>query len=161
MAKLNVSKWQAARRGPAYTPVLQFFWRQIKMAMFEALRVGALEPPFPAPFPTYRPGDKWDAAIMARNWIARPAPDPKLDREGWMTSFDAACIALGCDPDTERLWMLEKIDAAADFDTDEVWARIEYLTTNPPDEMDEPLFDAPRCVPVLDQGNLFAALGAM
>jgi hypothetical protein len=86
---------------------------------------------------------------------------PELDREGWIASFDAACLALGCDPDTERLWMLEKIDAAADFDTDEVWARIEFLAANPPDETDEPLFDAPRCVPVLDQGNLFAAMEAM
>jgi hypothetical protein len=172
VAKLNVSKWQAARRGPAYTPVLQFFWRQIKMAIFEALRVGTIECPYADIFWTHpasdtphkgamvAAGNQWDMAIMARDWIARRAPDPKADREGWIVSFDAACIALGCDPDTERLWMLEKIDAAADFDTDEVWARIEYLTANPPDETEEALFDAPRCVPVLDQGNLFA-MGAM
>jgi hypothetical protein len=170
MAKLNVSKWQAARRGPRYTPVMQFFWRQIRMAMFEALRVEGIIYPYAAGwYPDGSPMlgdliqtgrnreyDLWDMAIMARAWIARVAPDPFFDRDGWLLSFDAACDALGCNADHERLWMLAKIDAAADFDTDEVWARIEYLTQNPPDMMDETDdFDAPRCVPVLDQGCLF------
>ena len=164
MAKLNVGKWQAARRAPSYTPVLQFFYRQIWMAMFEALRVKGQAEPYSCAIPDEQYGRRlensrsrelWDAAIMARNWIASAAPDPEIDREGWVLSFDAACIALGLQPDYERTWMLEKIDAAADFDTDEVWARIEYLTDNPPDETEEPLFDAPRVVPALDQGCLF------
>lgn len=170
MAKLQVSKWQAARRGPTYTPVLQFFYRQIWLAMFEAMRVkGAMCPysllncwdnEFAAAHLSTcaRELGLWDAAIMARNWIASAAPNPHDDRTGWILSFDCACLALGLDPDHERTWMLEKIDAAADFDTDEVWARIEYLTQNPPDETEEPLFDAPRVVPALDQGCLFATL---
>ena len=179
MAKLQVGKWQAARRKPSYTPVLQFFWRNIRMALFEAghtLVVPVLadgcgvwisrEPVKMQIYDAMKSG-RWfpllgqipsDEAIMARHWIASAAPDPQVDREGWVLSFDAACLALGLKPDNERLWMLEKIDAAADFDTDEVWARIEYLTENPPDESEEPLFDAPRVVPALDQGCLFGAM---
>jgi len=166
VAKLNVGKWQAARRSPFYTPVMQYFWRQIKMAVFEAMRVKGDVEPYShwcfAPEDQAHPSTAsrrvalWDAAIMARHWIARPAPDPFFDREGWMLSFDAAALALGCDPDTERLALLEKIDAAADFDTEECWARVEYLSANPPDECEEALFDAPRVVPALDQGCLFA-----
>ena len=170
MAKINVSKWQAARRGPAYTPVMQFFLRMIRMALFEAMRVQDVPCPYGLlltergvdDFPVHhgRAWDTWDAAVMARDWIARAAPDPHMDRDGYLLSFDAACQALGLTADYERVWMLEKIDSAADFDTDEVWKRIEYLTLNPPDESIEPLFDAPRCVPALDQGNLFAMMEA-
>jgi hypothetical protein len=149
---------------------MQFFWRQIRMAMFEALRVANIPCWYdidavmetPMGLDSYsREVAQWDMAIMARDWIARAAPDPFLDKDGYLLSFDAACEALGCDPDTERVWMLGKIDAAADFDTDEVWARIAYLTANPPDEMEESDdFNAPRCVPVLDQGCLFG-MGVM
>lgn len=171
MAKLDVSKWQAARKGPLYTPVMQFYLRMIRMALFEALRVQGSSPyvqgwdasgaPMLDDGPDFTSRYRlWDEAIMARHWIARPAPNPQTDREGWLLSFDAACEALGLNADHERVWMLDKIDAAADFDTDEVWARVEFLTANPPDESVEPLFEAPRVVPALDQGSLFALLEA-
>jgi hypothetical protein len=35
MAKLNVNKWQASRRGPRYTPVMQMYLRQIRMAILQ------------------------------------------------------------------------------------------------------------------------------
>lgn len=167
MAGLNVSKWQASKRGWNYSPVLQFAKRMIETAMIEALAVGRAECPYSDPLWIVPPcdlrlhamhvaGDRWDEAVMARDWIRRAAPDPRIDREGYLLSFDHCCEVLGLEPDHERLWMLAKIDAAADFDTDEVWARIDHLTTHPPDESEEPLFDAPRVVPELDQGCLFA-----
>lgn len=159
MAKLNVGKWQAARRGPRYTPVMQFYLRMIRMALFEALRVEGVTCHYLQMDEALGFDDRemrlWDEAIMARHWIARPAPKPADDLEGYLLSFDAACDALGLNADHERVWMLEKIDAAADFDTDEVWERVEFLTENPPDLSEEPLFDAPRVVPALDQGCLF------
>lgn len=167
MAKLNVNKWQASRRGPRYTPVMQMYLRQIRMAMFEALRVKAMACPYVDEFWTNPPspqfksmnwaGNLWDAAIMARDWIARPAPLPSVDLHGYLLSFDGACEALGLNADHERVWMLAKIDEAADFDTDEVYARIAYLTANPPDEQEDELYpEAPRNpVKALDQGCLF------
>lgn len=169
MAKLNVAKWQAARRSPAYSPVMQFSLRMIRTALFEAMRAYCVPCPYPAS--DAQPVtvadhlaaicvETWDAAVMARDWIARPTPSAKDDLEGYLLSFDAACEVLGLNAEYERMWMLQTIDAAADFDTDEVWARIEFLTINPPDESVEPLFDAPRCVPALDQGNLFSLMEA-
>jgi len=36
------------------------------------------------------------------------------------------------------------------FDMEEIHAMIQYLTENPPDEVEEPLFEPFRIVPVLD-----------
>jgi hypothetical protein len=136
------------------------------MAMFEALRVGTVACPYMdleagrVRSYTLRQVEQWDEAVMARAWIARPRPEAAFDREGYLLSFDTACEALGLDVDHERLWMLEKIDSTADFDTDEAWRRVQYLTENPPDEAEEELFDAPRCVAVLDQASLFDLMEA-
>lgn len=151
----------------------KFFKRQIWMAMFEATRVKGVLCPYPMALATEfdemcaahastltTATRLWDEAIMARAWITRTAPLASADPHGWLVSFDAACESLGVNADHERLWMLEKIDACADFDTPEVYQRIDYLTANPPDEVVEALFDAPRCVPELDQGSLFGMFNA-
>lgn len=160
MAKLNVSKWQAARRPWNYSPVMQFSRRLIEMALFEATRVAGVPCMYGHDLafmePLRREIQLWDAAVMARDWIRRPAPSPEVDLEGYYLSFDHCCDVLGLKADYEREWMLAKIDDAADFDTDECWARVQELTDNPPDEVDEEVFDAVRVVPALDQGNLFA-----
>lgn len=54
--------------------------------------------------------------------------------------------------------MLRKIDEAGDFDTDEIHARIAYLALNPPDEVEEELFEPIRVVPALDQRSLFGGM---
>lgn len=167
MAGLNVSRWQAGKRPWNYSPVMQFSKRLIDMAVFEALRVQYVPCPYRDLLWSASPdgvadhlmhvcGETWDMAIMARDWIRRGAPDPKQDLEGYYLSFDHCCEVLGLNVDYERTLLLSRIDTAADFDTDECWARVEYLTENPPDEMEEELFDAVRVVPALDQGCLFA-----
>lgn len=161
MAGLNVSKWQAARRRAFYDPTMQFYLRMIRTALDEAkavkgvpciYREAALDPL------AYEgvPSESWDSAIMAREWIARDTPDRHKDEDGYFLSFAHCCEVLGLDADYEATWMLREIDACADFDTDEVHARVEYLTNNPPDEVEEPLFEAFRVVPQLDQMNMFA-----
>jgi hypothetical protein len=42
--------------------------------------------------------------------------------------------------------MLREIDECADLDTDEEHTRVDYLTNNPPDGVEEPLFEAFRVV---------------
>lgn len=172
MAGLNVSKWQAAKRGWNYTPVMQLAMRLIRTAIIEVGQVHNVPCPYFDPeWNRAAPrtaeewllklcGEPWDRAVMARDWIRRGAPDPKLDREGYLLSFDNCCEVLGLCADAERAGLLSWIDSLADFDTDEVWARIEHLTQNPPDESEEPLFDAPRVVPELDQGCLFSQMEA-
>ncbi|HTV07783.1 MAG TPA: hypothetical protein VMD97_01905 [Candidatus Aquilonibacter sp.] len=172
MAGLNVSKWQPARREWNYTPVMQLAMRLIRTAIIEVGQVENVPCPYvDAEWETRIPqtagdwmlrlfGEPWDRAVMARDWIRRGAPDARLDREGYLLSFDNCCDVLGLNADAERTGLLSWIDSMADFDTDEVWARIEYLTQNPPDESEEPLFDAPRVVPELDQGCLFAQMEA-
>lgn len=145
MAGLNVSKWQAARRKTFYDPTLQFFLRMIRTALDEAKTAGV---------------KMNDDAIMARAWIARETPNRHADRCGYILSFQHCCEALGLNADYEMTWMLREIDALADFDTDEVHARVEYLTQNPPDEVEEELFESFRCVPALDQGSLFGMIAA-
>ena len=144
-----------------------FYKRLVCTAFIEAMRVEGTQQPYGAGW--YPWGDPmviesdgvlaqyrhWDEAIMARQWFASPAPDPATDPVGYILSFDATCRALRRDPDVERVAALAMIDAVADFDVDEVWERVEFLTANPPDEIKEPLFDAPRSVKALDQGCLF------
>lgn len=55
-----------------------------------------------------------------------------------------------------RMWV--KADDAADFDTDDCWQRLEVLLANPlADDNPAPVLEGYRCVPALDQGNLFEA----
>lgn len=56
--------------------------------------------------------------------------------------------------------MLREIDECADFDTEEVHARIEFLTNNPPDDVKEELFQGFRIVPKVDQMSMFGEVAA-
>lgn len=162
MAGLNVSKWQAATRPWNYTPAMQFFARMIARAEIDALAAQRFVCPYLADVSEAPKGELeiWDTAIMARDWIRRPAPEPRADREGYLASFDHCCDALGIDADAKRLEMLARIDAAVDFDCDEVWARIDYLAENPPDDNEAPLFTGMRVVPELDQMCMFSEVAA-
>jgi hypothetical protein len=51
--------------------------------------------------------------------------------------------------------MLREIDECADFDTEEVHARIEFLTNNPPDDVEGELFKGFRIVAKVDQMSMF------
>lgn len=46
--------------------------------------------------------------------------------------------------------MLREIDERADFDTEEVHARIEFLTNNPPDDVEGEIFEGFRIVAKVD-----------
>jgi hypothetical protein len=139
--------------------VQQFYLRMIRTALDEAKAVKGVACPYVSmPWGVEVVeciAESWDSAIMARAWIARETPDRHADREGFLLSFEHACEVLGLNSDYEATWMLREIDECADFDTEEVHARVEWLNANPPDDVDEPMFEAFRVVPVLDQGSLF------
>jgi hypothetical protein len=156
-SKLDVNKWQAARRQFQYTPVLWFYYRMIEVAFLDARsKVYAEGPLRPHEKRLCRPGDD---ALLARDWIARSESLPpqiggeRTPRE--YVSFPECCQMLNLDADVERVAMLETIDRAVDTDDDEAWARLEELSASEPLDDVEPLFDAPRCVPALDQMSLF------
>lgn len=139
-SKLDVSKWQAARPKWLYTPTLWFFFRMIEVAYLDAKT---------------KEGDKaTDEALLARDWIARSeSASPRAPHE--FVSFPECCRMLGMDPEMERLALLDAIDKAVDVDNDEAWARLDELAAREPLDDVEPLFDAPRVVPALDQLALF------
>jgi hypothetical protein len=140
-AKLDVGKWQAGRQQWHYTPVLWFYFRMIEVAYLDARG---------------KDGDRAaDDALLARDWIARSEPaETKAPHE--YVSFPECCQILGLKPDVERVALLDVIDKAVDFDVDEAWERLEDLSSREPVDDVEPLFDAPRVVPALDQIVLFA-----
>ncbi len=175
MAGLAVSKWQAARRKAFYDPAMQFFLRMIRTALDEAKAVNGVPCPYLVGWdatgePCYMGHEagalspakwqSWDDAVMARAWIARETPDRHGDECGYILSFEHCCEVLGLDADHEATWMLREIDECADFDTEEVHARVQWLTENPPDEVEEELFEGMRVVPKLDQGSLFGEMAA-
>jgi hypothetical protein len=160
-SKLDVSKWQADRPHWNYTPVMQFYVRFIQVALIDANCDLAIFPesrgvlqamPAPGAKPTDRPTD---AALLARDWIATSAPGSVSKRR--FVSFPECCEQLGIDADAERVALLNAIDEAGDFDNDETWERLEAISATEPPDDDEPLFEAWRIVPALDQMNLFAA----
>ena len=106
------------------------------------------------------PGKPTDEALLARDWIARSEAAPTwvyaLGAEHEFLSFAECCQILGIDPKVERAALLEAIDKAVDSDNDEAWARLDELSAREPQDDVEPLFDAPRVVPALDQLALFA-----
>jgi hypothetical protein len=117
-----------------------FFYRMIQVAFLDA-RAAAVEEPS-------------DDAILARDWIAcSVAAPPKVKCD--FVSFPQCCAVLGLDPDVERIALLDMIDKAIDLDTDATWARLAELSAREPLDDLEPLFDAPRIVPALDQIALF------
>ena len=140
-SSLDVSRWQAARRGFHYVPAMWFFYRMIQVAYLDARTKVGDEPT--------------DEAILARDWIARSAPAPAGGKRGFV-SFPDCCAMLSLDPNVERVALLEMIDKAIDLDTDATWARLAELSASEPLDDVEPLFDAPRCVPALDQMVLFS-----
>jgi hypothetical protein len=115
--------------------------------------------PLPASALKY-PGRPTDEALLARDWIARSEAAPTwayaLGARHEFMSFPECCQILGLDAEVERVVLLEVIDKAVDTDNDEAWARLDELSTREPQDDVEPLFDAPRVVPALDQLALFA-----
>ena len=144
---LDVSRWQAARPKWVYAPVLWFYYRMIEVALLDAKSTWHFTDPSGIKKPLRVPTSE---GLLARDWIARSEPGSRD-----FVSFPECCQMLGLDPERERLLLLEVIDAAVDADNDEAWARLEELSAREPLDDVAPLFDAPRCVPVLDQLTLF------
>jgi hypothetical protein len=144
-SQLDVSKWQASRRQWLYTPVLWFYWRTVEAALLD-VRCDA-------------EGRPTDQALLARDWVAR-SERSEIRGQGSgkrrFVSFPECCEILGLNTEAERIALLDMIDKLGDFDSDEAWARLEALSNAPPMDDDEPLFDAPRVVPALDQMRMFA-----
>lgn len=138
-SKLNVNRWQAARRKWLYTPTLWFYYRMIEAAFLDAHA------------PTGKPTNE---ALLARDWIARSETSPAHGNRAFV-SFPECCQMLGLNADAERAALLDAIDKAVETDNDEAWARLEELSASEPLDDAEPLFDAPRVVPALDQLALF------
>jgi len=159
-SRLDVSKWQAARRQFQYTPVLWFYYRMIEVAFLDARGSSGHTPS--------------DEALLARDWIARSedvshptivpllplalvAAGVSVQPPHEYVSFPECCRMLSLNADVERVALLELIDSAVDCDNDEAWERLEALSLAEPLDDVEPIFDAPRVVPALDQMSLFAA----
>jgi hypothetical protein len=140
---------------------MQFYVRFIHVALLDCNCMLAIFPlaqgllravPQPGALATDRPTD---AALLARDWIATSAPMRAEKRR--FISLPECCEQLSLDADAQRVALLAVVDLAGDYDNDEAWERLEQLRTAEPQDDDEPLFDAPRLVPELDQLNLFAA----
>lgn len=133
--------WQRDLAVLTYTPVLWFYYRMIEVAVIDAHIT--------------EDGKPTDDALLARDWIACSEERPAGAAYEFV-SFPECCKLLGVDADAQRVALLERIDKAADFDTDELWDRLEEISKAEPKDDPEPLFDAFRCVPALDQMALFA-----
>jgi hypothetical protein len=134
--------WQRDLATILYDPALWFYYRMIEVAVIDALTLG-------------EDGRPTDEALLARDWIAcSEAIPPGAPYE--FVSFPECCQRLGLKVDVHKVALLKRIDQAADFDLDELWARLEEISANEPKDDPEPLFEAFRCVPALDQMALFA-----
>ena len=145
----------------SYTPSMQFFARFINVALIDCgcnLAVAPLSRgvlvavTLPGADAKARPSDE---ALLARDWIAR-SEDPTDAHSRRFLSFPGCCAQLSADAEQSRLELLAVIDTAGDYDNDEAWARLDELSAREPQDDVEPLFDAPRVVPALDQLALFA-----
>jgi hypothetical protein len=58
------------------------------------------------------------------------------------------------------MWMLREIDECAGFDREEVHARVEFLTNNLPDDIEEEIFEGFRIVAKVDQMSMFGEVAA-
>ena len=69
-------------------------------------------------------------------------------------SFPECCLWLGVEVEFERVAFLAIIDSAGDFDTEEAWTRLEWLSEQEPASTDS-LFDPAefRIVPELDHAG--------
>jgi hypothetical protein len=143
-SKMPDEYWVRVRRKWLYDPALWFSYRMVEVAYLDAYNQGP------------RPSDE---ALLARDWIATSQPVPGC-ADGEYVSFPECCERLGLNEDAERMGLLDAIDAGGEFDTDRAWERLEVLSQSEPKDDLEPLFDAYRVVPALDQFNLLALLGA-
>jgi hypothetical protein len=144
-----------------YSPSMQFFARFINVALIDCrctLAVAAVSHgvlvavTLPGADAKARPTDE---ALLARDWIAR-SEEPADTHSRRFLSFPGCCAQLSADVEQSRLSLLAVIDSAGDFDNDEAWARLDELSACELQDDVEPLFDAPRVVPALDQLALFA-----
>lgn len=143
-----------------YCPAMQFFARFINVALIDCKCTLGVAPvsrgvlvavPLPGADAKAVPSDE---ALLARDWIAR-SEDPADPSQRRYLSFPACCAQLGADVERSRVALLMAVDSAGDYDTDECWARLEELDARELEDDAEPLFDAPRVVPVVDQLRLF------
>ncbi len=123
-----------------YTLVLWFYFRMIEVAFLDAC--------------TQESGSPTNEALLARDWIAR-SESVEAKAPHYFVSFPECCRVLGLDPEVESVALLNAIDKAVETDNDEAWERLEELSAREPLDDVEPLFDAPRVVPALDQMALF------
>lgn len=149
-----------------YSPALQFFARMINAALidckcclgFARCSHGALVAvPLRGAAPDAVPGDE---ALLARDWIAGSVTPADLKQRRYL-SFAECCRQLGVEWERSRANLLAVIDAAADYRfavegfSTATGVRLEQLRrADLPDDA-EPLFDAPRVVPAVDQMPLF------
>ncbi|ADV83856.1 hypothetical protein [Terriglobus saanensis] len=122
-------------------PEALYYFRMIEVALEEAQ--------------DGKKGAPTDEALLARDWIARPTPKIS-DRLAYLTSFSHACFVLELAEDVIRCSLLGVIDRKQRFDTRECAERLAELQSHPLEGDEVELFDAPRVVPVRDQGVLFA-----
>jgi len=164
MADTSVNSTTEGPRQWNYCPVMQFFARVINVALIDckcvlavasvshgtlvALPLSGMAPVVIGP--KERPTDE---ALLARDWIARSI-SPLDGRQRRYVSFPECCAQLGVDAEASRLSLLAVIDDVADYDNDNADERLEALSAAELPDDDEPLFDAPRIVPVLDQLSL-------
>jgi hypothetical protein len=143
-----------------YSPALQFFARMINAALidckcclgFARNSHGALVAvPLRGAAPDAVPSDD---ALLARDWIAYSITPRDLTQRRYL-SFAECCRQLGVAWEQSRANLLAVVDKAADYSTDAVRERLAALrVADLPDDV-EPLFDAPRIVPAVDQISLF------
>ncbi len=142
---IDVNRWQQGRPEWNYHPAMQFYFRFITVTLHEALQVDAFSKPT-------------DEALLARDWFATSEPIDLTGGNREYVGFDACCHWLGIDADTHRVAFLDRIDKNADFDTDEAFERLEFLSHQEPEDT-EALFEVPemfRVVAVRDQMAMFA-----
>jgi len=128
MKKSTVDKWQQGRAGWNYSPALQFWHRFALFTLADAMQLEI-------PCGPLRLGETWpaemcripDEAILARDWFATSEPGVEVNGKREYVSFAECCHWLGLDVNAERVGILAAIDAHADFDTEEIWSRLEAL----------------------------------
>ena len=152
--------WERDLAAVHYSPVLRFFARVIDAALIDCHCVLAvaqvshgvlIASTLPGAKPDVAPGD---AALLARDWVACSEESDDRSARRYL-SFPECCRQLGADVEKSRVSLLATIDSAGDYDNDECWQRLEELTQSEPNDDQEPLFDAFRCVPARDQLSLF------
>jgi hypothetical protein len=140
-----------------YSTALQFFARMINGALIDckcALGISQTSTHGVLVALHLRGADEeavpMDEALLARDWIAQSVT-PADCRQRRYLSFAECCSQLGVDWELSRTNLLAAINTAADYSTDQVAARLAVLRAAELPDDAEPLFDAPRIVPAVDQ----------